>query len=1125
MKNISQQEGQLLFEQINELVANDKLTPKERIPKYRTILEDLFRLLTQDAPTHLSGLFAKTTYYFREYEPDKLVVNHIHELRKFGNQVVHNSSLVPTAKDDLRCLYYLCESIASLSKSPVPEDLKVLYRNDEGSFLKSTTKKRVWNNEKYEFRAVVEHIHIPEKDEAGKLPCVVYCNTEEYGELQLKLWNNKNENDFGTDFREFAYLLQPYQTIYVTEVIKYDDKEDEFFASRESLLALEPDYLIDAKELAECVQLEGDNPLLYLLNRFNKGEVTDRIMVGNTVGSMLDDIVREQDNYEYKDTFANVMQSNSFGMLCLTNDNGQYNNQSIKQIYLEAQNHERTLKHTLTQFPNSNYIVEPTFISNKFGIQGRLDLLLEDKDNSQRKDIIELKSSRSFPSISRGLYGNHQAQTLCYDLLLQSTFPDRIGNNHILYSSASIEEKPLRFVSGDHYMDKQAILMLRNKIVANELSLAAGDANPVRRLLKEELNLPAFIKPQYDAFCNSVSSLKEPLKSYFFGYLHFIFRELKTAKIGRNNDSKTNYGYARTWLSEKNEKLDNQDALVYLKIEKVTEQLHINLSYRKDIFQQSHAFRLGDYCILYPTPDPEQLDPLRTQILKCYITEISDARLTVSLINKQIHKEYFDQKTYWALEPDFRDTGYKQMLRSLFMLLQADERSQRLILGLDRPVFDEIVPLADAVSLNTVQKEVVAKALAAKDYYLIQGPPGTGKTSNVLCELVARRARSGANVMILAFTNKAVDLIGEKLVEKGVSVIRLGKSAKDFSWSTISKQNSLDKLYDKVADEKVFLATQASFLASLDLLKIKDFDTLIVDEASQLLEPHLVGILPFFKRFILIGDENQLPPVVVQEDQPLENADILQGMALTNPKHSLFDRLKRNAIAKKWDDCHGMLTVHYRMHEAIADFPNRAFYAGKLIAGVMEQKTAWPSANLIYSDNLWAKVLGSNRLLFLPSARDSRKKSNKEEAQMIKEILVQLKAAYGDRFDQANTVGIITPFRAQIATIRQEVGDEFKDVTIDTIERYQGSERDIIIISFAINNAGQLLSIQSLSDTGVDRKLNVAITRAKQQLILLGTEAYLEKSPVINRLLAMIKTQGGYHLNPAKEKSIPSDLF
>ncbi|WP_282782608.1 AAA domain-containing protein [Phaeodactylibacter xiamenensis] len=1125
MENTTQQDGHLLFEQINELVNNEKLTPKERIPKYRTVLEDLFQLLTQDAPTHLTGLFAKTTYYFREYEPSEQVINHVHELRKFGNQVVHNSSLIPTAKDDLRCLYYLCESIASLSKVSVPEGLKVLYKNDEASFSKFTTKKKVWNNEKYEFRAVVEHVYIPDNDGVGKFPCIVYCNTEEYGELQLKLWNNKNENDFGTDFREFAYLLQPYRTIYVTEVIKYDDKEDEFFASRESLLTLEPDYLVDAKELAECVQSENDTPLLYLLNRFNKGEITDRVIVGNIVGSMLDDLVIEGDKYEYKNTFKKAMQSNSFGMLCLSNENGHYNNQSIKQIYLEAQGHERTLKHTLEQFSGKNCIVEPTFISNKFGIQGRLDLLLVDKEKPQRKDIIELKSSRSFPSVGRVLFGNHQAQTLCYDLLLQSTYPDRIGNNHILYSSASIEEKPLRFVSGSHYMEKQAILMLRNRIVANELSLAEGDENPILQLLKAELNLPAFIKPQHDAFFKSVSVLDEPLKSYFFEYLQFIFQELKTAKIGQNNDLTTNYGFARTWLSEKNEKLDNQDALVYLKVDKVSEQLHVILSYSKDIFQQSHAFRLGDFCILYPTPDPENLDPLHTQILKCYITEISDAKLTVSLINKQIHKDYFDQKTYWALEPDFRDTGYKQMLRSLFMLLQADKKSQRLVLGLDRPMFDEVESLADTTSLNTVQKEIVAKALSAKDYYLIQGPPGTGKTSNVLCELVMRRARSGLNVMVLAFTNKAVDLIGEKLEKKGVSVIRLGKSAKAFSWSVLSKQNSLDKLYDRVADEKVFLATQASFLSSLDLLKIKEFDTLIVDEASQLLEPHLVGIIPFFKRFILIGDENQLPPVVIQEDRPLKNADILQKLALTNPKHSLFDRLKRNAIAKKWDDCYGMLTIHYRMHEAIADFPNRRFYSGKLVAGFMEQKTVWPSANLNYSDHLWAKILRSNRLLFIPSARASTKKSNKEEANMIKEILMQLESAYGDRFDQANTVGVITPFRTQIATIRQEIGDKFKDITVDTIERYQGSERDIIIFSFAINNTGQLLSIQSLSDTGVDRKLNVAITRAKQQLILLGTEPYLEKSPVISELLEMIKTRGGYHLNPAKEKSIPADLF
>ena len=133
-------------------------------------------------------------------------------------------------------------------------------------------------------------------------------------------------------------------------------------------------------------------------------------------------------------------------MLCIANEKGTYDRSKIQAIYIEANEHEKQLKQIIQSYKGKEIILEPTFISNKYGLQGRLDMLIDYGSESHQKEIIELKSSKNYPGTNIGLYLNHEAQTMCYDLLISSTYPDRIGYNSILYSSAPIEEKPLRNV-------------------------------------------------------------------------------------------------------------------------------------------------------------------------------------------------------------------------------------------------------------------------------------------------------------------------------------------------------------------------------------------------------------------------------------------------------------------------------------------------------------------------------------------------------------------------------------------------------------------------------------------------------------------------------------------------------
>ena len=1111
MYNLSHAEAQLLFEQTINSTHREELTPAERIPKYRSVLEELFQLLTRDAPTHLGNLFARQVYLSKEYAVAPHILDAMHRLRKTGNTVVHQSQSEPTQLDDQRCAYQLAECIAFFSKTEVPVSLASYYADQLDTLTREEPSRPERRRaEEITFRAVVTEILLPQGTATEHLPARLILETEEQGTLHFKLWNRIQEDGSGRDLRRFAHLVQPYQTIYVERAVADLDRPGEYFAAERTLLVLEPDYLIDAKALANCRQMRGDTPLLYLYDHFTQGQVTDRVVLGNIVGKMLDDRVTYGDKREFQTTFKEVMTSNPLQFLYMAHDQGQYRNTQVKKVFAEAQDHREVIDWALRQKEGHRLMVEPTFISNRYGLQGRIDLLTQSELDPDRRDIIELKSGR-FPDVRFGMYPNQKAQTLAYDLLLQSVFPERVGSNDILYSRATLAEKPLRNIPGEHYQDKQDLLMLRNQLVANDLKLAEGDLQPLVDLLEDDVldGIPKYAVESFVRFRETLVSLPSLTRTYIQSYLTFIFRELRVARVGDPKVERSQ-GFAATWLASKTEKVDNSDALVYLRVDKPVRDHHIRLVFSQDLFAQTPGFRVGDMVILYPTPDPEQLDPLRSQILKGFITELSERHVRVRLVHRQVDRAYFEQKTFWALERDFRDSSFRKMMRSLYLFAKAPEKWQELLLGLRRPTFGQVPELA-ADHLNSVQREQVARALAAEDYYLIQGPPGTGKTSKVLCELVERCQSRGEQVMVLAFTNRAVDEIGDRLQERGVDCIRLGHSDKPYGWTQICAANpQLEVLHQRMLNARVLVSTQSTFINSLDVLHLKTFDTLVVDEASQLLEPHLVGIIPFFRRVILIGDEHQLPAVVMQAEAASVSREAeLQDIGLDNLRNALFTRLKNQAVARGWDDCYGMLTVHYRMHEVIADFPNAHYYGGRLVAGSTRQQHSLPAKSDL-PDGPWRTLFGEHRMAFLPSPRSIRRKVNDREARWVAELVEYIRAWRGEDFDPRQTVGIITPFRAQIANIRQHLSADLRnELMVDTVERYQGSERDIILLSFAVNHPSQLRSIESINSSGVDCKLNVALTRAKEHLVLLGTEEVLQAGRSLRPLLRHIRDTGG----------------
>jgi superfamily I DNA and/or RNA helicase len=426
-----------------------------------------------------------------------------------------------------------------------------------------------------------------------------------------------------------------------------------------------------------------------------------------------------------------------------------------------------------------------------------------------------------------------------------------------------------------------------------------------------------------------------------------------------------------------------------------------------------------------------------------------------------------------------------------------------VLLGLEAPAFDPVVPLEGAVEadLNENQRDLVRRAAAARDYCLIQGPPGTGKTSTILPRITAHARSRNERVVIAAFTNRAVDEIHERLDRAGLAHVDLRRRGAD--------RTGPDRAA-ALGEAGVFLSTIAGLLkrrAAL-LTLIGRIDALIIDEASQALEPELVGLCALAGRSVLIGDHLQLPPVVAQPEGTCRPASAaLRAAGFTDLRLTLFERLWQRCQAAGWTAATGMLETHFRMHAEVAALVNPT-YGGRLRAGTAAQSAPLSGYDPGSADPV-ERTLARHRTIFWPTA-PSPHRDHPAEAGLVAAIAAAVERARGAAFGPG-TLGVVTPWRVQVNAIQRALPPDLRDlVTVDTVERFQGMERDVIVISLAVSHPGQLARLQSLSPDGrVDRKLNVALSRARGQVVILGCEAVLRLAGPYADLIDGIRAAGG----------------
>jgi superfamily I DNA and/or RNA helicase len=520
---------------------------------------------------------------------------------------------------------------------------------------------------------------------------------------------------------------------------------------------------------------------------------------------------------------------------------------------------------------------------------------------------------------------------------------------------------------------------------------------------------------------------------------------------------------------------------------------------------------------------------------RCTIARIDLDTITLALRAAQSDARVFlrEKGKCWAIEHDFMEASYSSLYRGMHAFLSAPKERRDLLLLQRPPRVDRSLRLnGDYGPFN----DLVLAGKQARDCFLIIGPPGTGKTSyGMLYALREELTEPGSTVLLLSYTNRAVDEICSKLEEDGIDYLRLGsplscsaESQGKLLGEVAAGSPNLASLKRRLGEVRVVAATTTAMSANVALFRLKTFSLAIIDEASQILEPHLMGILSACHgrgvsavgRFLMIGDHKQLPAVVQQTPEVSEVTEPeLRAVLLTDCRLSLFERLLKRY--REDPQVVYMLTHQGRMHRDIAEFPNRAFYGGRLdVVPLDHQLQPLPAVGT--SQNGIDNLLTTRRIAFLhveSPAETLSDKVNTAEAEVIAATVLRIHHLHRATFDPDKTVGVIVPYRNQIATVRNLLDRSgipaLHDITIDTVERYQGSQRAYIIYGFTIQKYYQLNFLtnnvfEDWDGSIIDRKLNVAMTRAREHLIMVGNAALLQHNVTFDRLLDFVRERKGW---------------
>lgn len=891
----------------------------------------------------------------------------------------------------------------------------------------------------------------------------------EEGEIVIDYGNT----DGGRDFAYLQKILREGMQLNLLDC-HYDEK------IVPGLIVVEPDFMLDISSLAACFTAYGHHPLLYTVSRLKPRPNTQATLLGNFAGTALDDIIHNpqvtlqqslQRSYrEQADRFAACED---------------FNKETFEQAAAaQMENIRQTASILNSEFLIHNSLLEPSFVCEHLGLQGRVDLMTADMSL-----LVEQKSGKNqkIEYQSHDAHGlqleSHYVQLLLYYGILRYNFEksDNQVDTRLLYSRYE-PNKGLIAVNYYRTLFREAI-KLRNQIVATELLIARDGFGRIIPLLNADIIYKGiardgyfhrYILPELLTLRSYLFALNSLERAYYERMMTFVYREQRAQKLGSSEQTLHHAGGCSSdlWLMPLNEKQEQGNIIMPLHIIQ-REKTDPDGGYNRITlrFVTSHNasplgtlnFRKGDMIYLYQYD--EEPNVRKSILYKGSIEDILDGKVIILLNDGQQNEAVFalSDKT-WAIEHGGSDVGTNSNIRSIHQFIQSSPQKKALLLGQRTPEADTSLVLSQ--SYNPYYDDILLKVKQARDYFLLVGPPGTGKTSMALRFMVEEELKrtDTSSILLMAYTNRAVDEIRSMLEDAGLA-----------------------------DDERILTGTTSMMLARPFLLEGRHFSLAIVDEASQVLEPGLIGLLSSdqIDRFVLVGDHKQLPAVVQQNPEEARIDDpLLRSIGLNDCRQSLFQRLYNWEVQQQRTQFIGTLHRQGRMHPDVASFASNHFYHAWLQPVPLPHQQETAIGYDLPSQDAIDDILKTHRIVFFDSTPNTI------------DLALRIRRFYGDRFNPEKTLGIIVTYRHQIAAIREVL----PDISIDTVERYQGSQRDVIIYDVGVSRQYQLdfLTASTFTDDEgqvVDRKLNVALTRARKQMIIVGCSSILRQNALYRQLI------------------------
>ena len=882
------------------------------------------------------------------------------------------------------------------------------------------------------------------------------------------------------------------------------------------LIVVEPDFLVDVSALATLFSEDSHHPLLYTIGRMLPRANSQAILLGNFAGSALDDIINHEDatlghtlTESFREQALQFCTCPDFSPLAFKAD-----------AQVQMTNLRETVGLLFDRYDREKAILEPSFICERLGLQGRVDMMTTDMQL-----LVEQKSGKLWGK-EHGAREPHIVQLLLYYGMLHYNFdvaPDNI-DMRLLYSRYPAQCGLIK-IGFNEALFREAIAM-RNRVVAQELQTAREGFNSVLPRLTIEDSFGRF-----SSVSATLASLSDAERSYFEQQMTFVYREQAYNKLGTKDERQRVREQSRAtadlWNLSLDEKREAGSILTDLTIVE-KEQSAPDSGYDVLTLTTHHSpstlnpapstpiFRRGDMVVLYAYQGVP--DVRKSLLFRGRLTDIRTDQLTIKLNDGQQNPNVFDHSPLtflhsplttdpspltYAVEPDTSDIGTTSAMRSLYAFVTSPLHKRQLLLGQREPQADDSIQLTSRYHPN--YDDVILRQKQARDYFLLIGPPGTGKTSMALRFMVEEELalppsilHLPPSILLMAYTNRAVDEICETLSEAGLNFLRLGNEAScdprfrgHLLDALLGDTPKLDEIRQRISQTSIVVSTTATMQSRPFIFQLKRFSLCVVDEASQILESDIVGLLAndAIARFVLIGDYKQLPAVVQQPGK----------------YETLFERLIRLERQQGRIRFVGTLRHQGRMHPDIAAFANEMFYRQEQLEPVPLEHQLETRLNYDEpSEDALDDVLKERRVVFLDV------EGVQAEAAVVADLLRRIYRQYGAaRFDSNKTAGVIVPYRHQIALIRQEIErlgiPDLQQISIDTVERYQGSQRDVIIYSFTVQQLHQLdfLTACCFEEDGqvIDRKLNVALTRARKQLLITGCTAILQHNPLFAELI------------------------